>query len=63
MCKICSSPVNTGIILFNIEVVMNLLFVVREIRGYESEWFETHRKWSLFEVSYPGDMTYESLES
>ncbi len=38
MCKIYSSPINTVAIPFTIEVVVNLLFVVRESMGYGSEW-------------------------
>jgi len=35
---------NTGAILFTIKVVANLLFVVREAKGWVLEWFETHHK-------------------
>ena len=36
---------NGGAILFTIEVVANLLFVVKKGTGWVLEWFETQHKW------------------
>ena len=50
MHNIFVSPIKGGAILFTIKVMVNLLFVVRQAKGWVLEWFEAHHKWGFILV-------------